>query len=56
LPTRLRAEVIREIEVIELLMRQIVEVEAERDAIEPQCQDAPIAWLGPVDGISAMQI
>jgi transposase len=33
LPPRLKAEVIREIEVIELLLRQIAEVEAERDAV-----------------------
>jgi transposase len=47
LPPRLRAELLREIEVIEVLMRQIAEVEAERDAVEPepQHQDAPIALL-----------
>ena len=46
LPARLKAELLREIEVIELLMRQIAEVEAERDAaIEPEAesQASPIA-------------
>ena len=47
LPARLKAELLREIEVIELLVRQIAEVEAERDAVEPepQRQDAPVALL-----------
>jgi transposase len=45
LPARLKAELLREIEVIELLARQIAEVEAERDAVEPEPQRAPVALL-----------
>jgi len=47
LPAQLKAELLRETEVIEWLMQQIAEVEAERDAVdrEPQRQDGPIALL-----------
>ncbi len=47
LPGRLKAELLREIEMIELVLRQIAEVEAERDTLEqqPQQQDGPIAQL-----------
>jgi transposase len=48
LPARLKAELRREIEVIELLMGQIAEVEAERDAVaqpEPERHDTPVALL-----------
>jgi len=47
LPARLKAGLKREIDLIELLMRQIAEVEAERDAIdcEPQHHAAPIVQL-----------
>jgi transposase len=53
LPTQLKAELIREIEVLELLMRQITEVEAERDRLEnhPQQQAGPIALLARVKAI-----
>jgi transposase len=54
LPARLKAELLREIEVIELLMRQIAEVEAERDmAIEPEAesQASPIALLARLKAI-----
>jgi transposase len=53
LPVRLRAELLREIEVIELLMRQIAEVEAERDALEqqPRRPDGPIALLARLKAI-----
>ena len=54
LPTRLKAEVLREIEVVELLMRQISEVEAERDAAaEPEAegQESPIALLARLKAI-----
>ncbi len=48
LPPRLRAELLREIEVIELLLRQIAEVEAERDAASapaPDNRPSPVATL-----------
>jgi transposase len=48
LPPRLRAELIREIEVIELLLRQIADVEAERDADAEAAtadQPSPVATL-----------
>ena len=53
LPSQLKAELMREIEVIELLMRQIVEVEAERDAAEPEpkVECAPIAQLARLKSI-----
>src|SRR5271166_620876 len=54
LPARLKAELLREIEVIELLMRQISEVEAERDAAtEPgaESQESPIALLARLKAI-----
>ena len=53
-PARLKAELLREIEVIELLMRQIAEVEAEREAaIEPEAesQASPIALLARLKAI-----
>ena len=44
---------LREIEIIELLVRQIAEVEAERDVIEPEPQrhDGPIALLARLKAI-----
>lgn len=54
LPARLKAALLREIEVIELLMRQITEVEAERDAaVEPEAesQASPIALLARLKAI-----
>lgn len=52
LPARLKAELLREIEMIELILRQIAEVEAERDALEqPQQQDGPIAQLARLKAI-----
>jgi len=48
LPSRLRAELLREIEVIELLLRQIADVEAERDAdggSDTADQPSPVATL-----------
>ena len=54
LPARLKAELLREIELIELLMRQIAEVEAERDAvIEPETENqaSPIALLAQLRAI-----
>jgi transposase len=53
LPSRLRAELLREIEVIELLMRQIAEVEAERDvAAEPEeGHQSPVALLARLKAI-----
>ena len=54
LPSRLKAELLREIEVIELLMRQIAEVEAERDAaVEPEAagQESPVALLARLKAI-----
>ena len=54
MPARLKAELLREIEVIELLMRQIAEVEAERDAIvepEAESQVSPIALLARLKAI-----
>jgi transposase len=54
LPSQLKAELLREIEMIELLMRQIAEVEAERDAaVEPEAesQSSPIALLARLKAI-----
>jgi transposase len=54
LPARLKAELRREIEVIELLMGQIAEVEAERDAVaqpEPERHDTPVALLARLKAI-----
>ena len=53
LPARLKAGLKREIDLIELLMRQIAEVEAERDAIdcEPQHHAAPIVQLARLKAI-----
>jgi transposase len=48
LPSRLSAELLREIEVIELLLRQIADVEAERDAdvgSDTADQPSPVATL-----------
>ena len=48
MPSRLRAELLREIEVIELLLRQIADVEAERDAdvgSDTADQPSPVATL-----------
>jgi transposase len=46
LPPRLKAELLREIEVIELLLRQIADVEAERDAVSDTAdQPSPVATL-----------
>ena len=53
LPVRLRAELLREIEIIELLIRQIDEVETERDRLEqqPEQQGGPIALLARLKSI-----
>ena len=54
LPPQLKAELLREVEVIELLMRQIAEVEAERDAaVEPEAESqvSPIALLARLKAI-----
>src|SRR5260370_1195720 len=47
LPLRLKAELLREIELIELLIRQIAEVEVERDTVELDAEgnQSPIALL-----------
>jgi transposase len=48
LPVRLKAELLRELELLELLLRQIAEVEAERDAIvasEVEGQASSVAML-----------
>jgi transposase len=48
LPLRLKAELLREIELIELLLRQIAEVEAERDAaveLDAEGGQSPVALL-----------
>jgi transposase len=48
LPSHLRAELLREIEVIELLLHQIADVEAERDAVSVPAtakQPSPVATL-----------
>jgi transposase len=53
LPLRLRAELLREIELIELLMRQIAEVELERDAVELDAEgnQSPVALLAKLKAI-----
>jgi len=47
LPLRLKAELLREIELIELLIRQIAEVEVERDTVELDAEgnQSPVALL-----------
>jgi transposase len=51
-PMRLKAELLREIELLELLERQITEVSAERDAIvEAEEHHAPAALLARLKGI-----
>jgi transposase len=48
LPSRLKAELLREIELVELVLRQIAEVEAERDAAveaEADAKPSPVALL-----------
>src|SRR5689334_17613250 len=51
LPARLGAELRRELERLELLQRQIAEVEAERDAAEPEAEPSPVALLKGLKGI-----
>ena len=51
LPARLRAELRREVERLELVQRQIAEVEAERDAAEPGAEPSPVALLKGLKGI-----
>ena len=51
LPARLRAELLREIERLELVQRQIAEAEAERDAAEPEAEPSPVALLEGLKGI-----
>jgi transposase len=55
LPPRLKAELLREIELIELLLRQIVEVETERDSAAEfdTAQKSPIALLARLRGIGS---
>jgi len=53
LPLRLKAELLREIELIELLIRQIAEVELERDAVElgAEGNQSPVALLARLKAI-----
>jgi transposase len=53
LPLRLKAELLREIELIELLIRQIAEVEVERDTIELDAvgKQSPVALLARLKAI-----
>jgi transposase len=54
LPPRLKAELLREIDVIELLLRQIAEVEAERDSaakVDTAQNPAPVALLANLKAI-----
>jgi transposase len=55
LPPRLKAQILREIERIEVLLRQIAEVEAERDALAPTkgaaVASSPAALLTRLKGI-----
>ena len=53
LPERLKAELRRELERLELVQRQIAEVEAERDAAEPAAGagPSPIALLAGLKGV-----
>jgi transposase len=51
LPARLRAELLREVERLELVQRQIAEVEAERDAAESGAEPSPVALLKGLKGI-----
>src|SRR3954447_7454402 len=51
LPVRLKAELRREVERLELLQRQIAEVEAERDAAESGAEPSPVALLKGLKGI-----
>src|SRR5947208_2867687 len=51
LPARLKAELRREVERLELVQRQIAEVEAERDAAEPGAEPSPVALLKGLKGI-----
>jgi transposase len=55
LPPRLKAELLREIELIELLLRQIAEVETERDSAAEfgTAQKSPIALLARLRGIGS---
>jgi transposase len=55
LPPRLKAQILREIERLEVLLRQIAEVEAERDALAPSKgpagSDSPAVLLARLKGI-----
>jgi transposase len=53
LPMRLKAELLREIELIELLIRQIAEVEVERDTVELDAEgnQSPVALLARLKAI-----
>src|SRR5467141_1681858 len=53
LPLRLKAELLREIELIELLIRQIAEVELERDTVELDAEgnQSPVARLARLKAI-----
>jgi transposase len=53
LPLRLKAELLREIELIELLIRQIAEVEVERDTVELDAEgnQSPVALLARLKAI-----
>jgi transposase len=54
LPPRLKAEIGRELERLELLARQIKQVEAERDALVaavPNVADSPVAFLMQLKGV-----
>ena len=53
LPLRLKAELLREIELIELLIRQIAEVEVERDTVELDAEGnhSPVALLARLKAI-----
>ena len=54
LPMRLKAELLREIELIELLIRQIAEVEAERDTaveLDVEGNQSPVALLARLKAI-----
>jgi transposase len=53
LPLRLKAELLREIELIELLIRQIAEVEVERDTVEldGEGNQSPVALLARLKAI-----
>jgi len=55
LPPRLKAELLREIDLIELLLRQIAEVETERDSAAEfdTAQKSPIALLARLRGIGS---